>query len=446
MSDYIEYIAPNGLDQTIQLQAAISDLEASSGSSNTIVLNGTYLLSSGLSTGANDSSKQPVCIRGVASATLKYVGTSNSTNYLVSFLGGTSGSANWQVPRLSEVLLQCASSSGAAACRGVLFSHQKYQALWDNIRVLYPRGVGVDCAACYGSRGRGLWVGQGNGIALRLATCNDFAADNTRIYYGSGSVWPATDDTSVVNYGTSPASYIQTAATERAMVVIDDESLAVVFNSINFEQMQATAGAYPLMYIATSHHININNLYDEKNVNTVCKILYRGLNTDDSRCVALWINNPWCVHYATGSDCPAFLQLEGRTAGTRITDCHLYGDTGSEFTNIVLANGGIHEKTVIEGSVRTKTNIIEQANWWGTANGGAWKKYRGISSKTYSDADQLDNLTGLRDDSVSVSDRDAFYLGDAGTDGSWRIIRDGTGLVRQRRESGNWVTKGTDSA
>lgn len=442
MSDYIEYITPTGLDQSTQIQAVIDDLEASSGDSNTIVLAGEYLLGTPISTGATDGSVAPVCIRGVASSVLRYVANSHSTSYLVTFEGGSSGYANWQVPRLSEIQIDCGTTY---RCRGVKFSHQKYQHLWDNLRILRARGVAVDCPACFGSRGRGLLVGLSDGIALRLATCSDFLATSTRIWYMAGSTWPATDDTSVINYSGIGGTYVQTAATERALVVIDDESFGVTFDVLNFEQCQSSCANYPLIYAGIAHHLVLNNLYDEKNVNTYCKVLYRGLDTDDSRAVALWINNPWSIHYQTGSDCVTFLQLEGRTAGTRITDCHLYGDTGSEYTNIVLANGGIHEKTVIEGSVRTKNNIISQANWWGTAAGGAWKQYRGISSKTYSDADHITNATSRRDDSVSVSDLDAYYLGDSTTDGSWRLIRSGDNLLRQRRESGNWVTKGTDT-
>lgn len=37
----------------------------------------------------------------------------------------------------------------------------------------------------------------------------------------------------------------------------------------------------------------------------------------------------------------------------------------------------------------------------------------------------------------------AFYFGDRGTDGSWRLIRSGNDLVVQRRESGTWTTKST---
>ena len=37
----------------------------------------------------------------------------------------------------------------------------------------------------------------------------------------------------------------------------------------------------------------------------------------------------------------------------------------------------------------------------------------------------------------------AFYFGAKGTDGSWRLIRDGNNLLLQRRESGTWTTKTT---
>ena len=49
-------------------------------------------------------------------------------------------------------------------------------------------------------------------------------------------------------------------------------------------------------------------------------------------------------------------------------------------------------------------------------------------------------------DVVLTDSAAAFYLGDPNTNGSWRIVRSGDNLVRQRRESGSWVTKGTDSA
>lgn len=37
----------------------------------------------------------------------------------------------------------------------------------------------------------------------------------------------------------------------------------------------------------------------------------------------------------------------------------------------------------------------------------------------------------------------AFYFGEKGTNGSWRLIRSGDNLVVQRLEVGSWVTKST---
>jgi len=47
---------------------------------------------------------------------------------------------------------------------------------------------------------------------------------------------------------------------------------------------------------------------------------------------------------------------------------------------------------------------------------------------------------------VHSPDTGAYYFGDSGTDGSWRITRSGNDLVIQRRVSGSWVTKSTISA
>lgn len=45
--------------------------------------------------------------------------------------------------------------------------------------------------------------------------------------------------------------------------------------------------------------------------------------------------------------------------------------------------------------------------------------------------------------SPSFNYSNVFYFGDQNTDGSWRIVVDGTNLSVQYRESGNWVEKGS---
>lgn len=45
--------------------------------------------------------------------------------------------------------------------------------------------------------------------------------------------------------------------------------------------------------------------------------------------------------------------------------------------------------------------------------------------------------------SPSFNYSNVFYFGDQNTDGSWRIVVDGTNLSVQYREAGNWIEKGS---
>jgi hypothetical protein len=44
-------------------------------------------------------------------------------------------------------------------------------------------------------------------------------------------------------------------------------------------------------------------------------------------------------------------------------------------------------------------------------------------------------------DAIEIASDKAFNFGDASTNGSWRIVRDGNNLAIQRREAGSWVEK-----
>ena len=44
-------------------------------------------------------------------------------------------------------------------------------------------------------------------------------------------------------------------------------------------------------------------------------------------------------------------------------------------------------------------------------------------------------------DAMEIASDKAFNFGDASTNGSWRIVRDGNNLAIQRREAGSWVEK-----
>lgn len=56
-----------------------------------------------------------------------------------------------------------------------------------------------------------------------------------------------------------------------------------------------------------------------------------------------------------------------------------------------------------------------------------------------------DDIWSFKTD-VEIPSTDAYYLGDAATDGTWRFIRSGNDLVIERREAGAYVTKSTISA
>ena len=47
---------------------------------------------------------------------------------------------------------------------------------------------------------------------------------------------------------------------------------------------------------------------------------------------------------------------------------------------------------------------------------------------------------------LSTTSTSAIYMGDKDTDGTWKIVRNGTDLEFSRRESGNYVTKSVITA
>lgn len=59
---------------------------------------------------------------------------------------------------------------------------------------------------------------------------------------------------------------------------------------------------------------------------------------------------------------------------------------------------------------------------------------------------QSANMLALGTADFQIDDTKAFYIGAAGTDGTWKFIRSGNDLIIQRRESGSYVTKQTITA
>jgi hypothetical protein len=53
------------------------------------------------------------------------------------------------------------------------------------------------------------------------------------------------------------------------------------------------------------------------------------------------------------------------------------------------------------------------------------------------------NLYRYLGGSLTLDSSEPIYFGDQGTNGSWRIIRDGNNISFQRMEAGAWVEKGS---
>jgi len=69
-----------------------------------------------------------------------------------------------------------------------------------------------------------------------------------------------------------------------------------------------------------------------------------------------------------------------------------------------------------------------------------------LSSPVDDNVLQFDGSEWVNRSDVELSSTSAYYLGDSGTDGTWRFVRDGDNLKIERRESNNYVTKTTITA
>jgi len=80
-----------------------------------------------------------------------------------------------------------------------------------------------------------------------------------------------------------------------------------------------------------------------------------------------------------------------------------------------------------------------------TANAGTYTEITvsnqiSVSNTTVSgDMMLADNYSAITSNTTPADT--AFFFGDKNTDGAWRLVRIGTSLVMQRRESGVWVSK-----
>jgi len=55
---------------------------------------------------------------------------------------------------------------------------------------------------------------------------------------------------------------------------------------------------------------------------------------------------------------------------------------------------------------------------------------------------EMELSSDLNAENIIVASDKALHLGPTDINGSWKLIRNGTAFIVQRRESGNWVEKG----
>lgn len=133
----------------------------------------------------------------------------------------------------------------------------------------------------------------------------------------------------------------------------------------------------------------------------------------------------------------SFKLIEGSAAGD-VMDLTSTGATAVQGTGEltgVYGKGytqyGVHGEGVNGAGVYGEgpTGVLAEGTDFALSASGAPSSFGGENIENIADIEQAD--TG------------AHYFGDATTDGSWRIVRNGNNLVFERRESGSWVTKST---
>jgi hypothetical protein len=149
------------------------------------------------------------------------------------------------------------------------------------------------------------------------------------------------------------------------------------------------------------------------------------------------------------------VKIHDTANGYTITSCHIYeGDIWLKNCNgiafeaclIDIENYYFEASTaVVFRNIRFDSNyaVAVNNNFNATVSETSWIDCCHIDGRRATNA--ITFLTGNISADKFVASGDAYYFGDSSTDGSWRIIRSGNNLVRQRREAGVWTTKGTDT-
>jgi len=150
-------------------------------------------------------------------------------------------------------------------------------------------------------------------------------------------------------------------------------------------------------------------------------------------------NSTGIITYAEGIVSEVWNEGNGNITNAYGLSSSIWNDGAGTITN----SYGIYVETATNGGGGTVTN-----------NYGLYLKDQSAVGSTLSynvysaGATSKNKFEGkvIVDGNIDASSTSIFYFGDETTDGSWRIERNGTDLLFQRRESGSWITKSTITA
>lgn len=168
------------------------------------------------------------------------------------------------------------------------------------------------------------------------------------------------------------------------------------------------------------------------------------------------------IQFDISSGQQALLTATGLAVGSSTPSARLHVTETSAVTNAVIevervqaastgtpsAGFGGRQLFALQNAIGTVRNAGAIDVVWTNAASGT--EYASLHLKAGT-ANTLNTILRLGYDSanadfVELPGTTPFYMGDLGTDGTWRLMRSGNDLLIQRRESGTYVTKSTITA
>ncbi|GIV32718.1 MAG: hypothetical protein KatS3mg031_0253 [Chitinophagales bacterium] len=201
-------------------------------------------------------------------------------------------------------------------------------------------------------------------------------------------------------------------------------------NAVDLSSYLDNTDAQTLALSGTNLSISGGNTIDIASVNT------------DAQTLSL-TGNTLAISGGNAVDLSSYLDADNMgnhtaTQNIRMNGFYLSNDGDNEGI-MVLTNGNVNST----GDFFVGNTAASNRDLWISAKVIDWD-----NSSYYVDPAFKSNLVDLTVDTkmtvngtLQVRDSDAFYFGDPAVDGTWRIVRNGSNLSFERKESGVWVQK-----